>query len=111
MNNQNKTNPAQSAPNPARASAGDDAFFQNPVDPKIEARAMAAEAIAHVLLWISEGTTLEQRGLRASIVLRQVRPDLIGGMTLEALGEQAGCTPQTVHKLADDFRQSMGLVS
>ncbi|WP_145928591.1 hypothetical protein OH491_05145 [Termitidicoccus mucosus] len=55
MNTQNKTNPAQSAPNPARASASDDAFFQNPVDPKAEARAMAAEAIAHVLLWISEG--------------------------------------------------------
>ncbi|OAM87996.1 hypothetical protein OH491_07420 [Termitidicoccus mucosus] len=108
MNNKNKNSPQSTS---ARASASADAFFQNPVDPKIEARAMAAEAIAHVLLWVSEGTTLEQRGLRASIVLRQVRPDLIGGMTLEALGEQAGCTPQTVHKLADDFRQSMGLVS
>jgi hypothetical protein len=72
---------------------------------------MATEAITHVLLWISEGGTLEQRGLRAAIVLRQVRPDLIGGMTLEGIGEQAGCTRQTVHKLADDFRKSMGIIS
>ncbi|WP_145928794.1 hypothetical protein OH491_16875 [Termitidicoccus mucosus] len=116
MNTQNKTNPVQisahpSAQTPARASAGDDAFFTDPVGPKAEARAMAAEAITHVLLWISEGTTLEQHGLRASLVLHQVRPDLIGGMTLEEIGGLAGCTRQTVHKLADDFRKNMGLVS
>ncbi|OAM91566.1 hypothetical protein OH491_23790 [Termitidicoccus mucosus] len=108
MNNKNKTNLQNT---PARESAGDAAFFTDPIDPKAEARAMAAEAITHVLLWISEDGTLEQRGLRASVVLRQVRPDLIGGMTLEEIGGLAGCTRQTIHKLVDDFRQSMGLAS
>ncbi|AWI09627.1 hypothetical protein CKA38_10550 [Ereboglobus luteus] len=102
----NKTNHQDT---PARASASDEAFFADPIDPKVEARAMTLEALTHVLLWISEGSTLVQRGLRSTIVLRQVRPDLIGGMTLEEIGEQADCTRQTIHKLADDFRKSMGL--
>lgn len=104
----NKTNQQDT---PIRASAAAAAFFTEPVDPKAEARAMTLEAITHVMLWIAEGCTLMQRGLRATIVLRQVRPDLIGGMTLEQIGEQADCTRQTVHKLADDFRKSMGILS
>lgn len=87
-----------------------DPFFAEPVDPRKEARAMALEVITHLLLWMSDSPTLENRGLRVMVALWCVRPDLIGGITLEEIGEQTGCTRQAVCKLADDFRKSMGLV-
>lgn len=92
-------------------AAATDAFFTDEVNSKQEARTLALEVITHLLIWMSEGTTLEQRGLRATVVLYCIRPDLIEGITLGKIGEQAGCTRQTVHKLAEDFRNNMGLVS
>lgn len=97
--------------NSSHSTNDTDAFFADAVDPKVEARALALEVITHLLIWMSEGTTLEQRGLRAVVALRCIRPDLIGGMTFERIGDEAGCTRQTIHKLADDFRKNMGLLS
>lgn len=90
-----------------------DPFFADPesVDPRKEGRALALEVITHLLLWMSDSPTLENRGLRATVALWCIRPDLIGGITLEQIGELAGCTRQAVCKLADDFRKNMGLVS
>lgn len=88
-----------------------DLFFAEPADPCVEGRALALEVITHLLLWMSDAPTLESRGLRATVVLHCIRPDLIGGITLEQIGELAGCTSQAVHKLAGDFRQTTGLLS
>lgn len=89
----------------------DQMFFAFPVDPRLEARAMLLESISRVFIWVADAPTLEERGVRASVVLFCVRPDLIPEQTMEALGDLAGVTFQTVFKLAEDFRFATGLES
>ena len=72
---------------------------------------MASDVICRLLIWMSDGRTLEDRGLRASVALYCIRPDLIDGMTLDGIGVLAGCSRQAVHKLATAFRQTTGLQS
>jgi hypothetical protein len=88
-----------------------DAFFNEPIDIKQEARSMATEVIRHLLIWMADGRTAAERGLRASVALYCIRPDLVNGATLEQIGAQAGCTRQAVHKLACSFRCVTGLAS
>jgi hypothetical protein len=89
----------------------DDSFFAEPTDPRVEARELALEVICRLLVWMADGSTLADRGLRASVALYCVRPDLINGATLEQIGDMAGCTRQAVHKLAKNFRLTTGLDS
>ena len=86
-----------------------DSFFAEPINPRLEARALALEVICRLLLWMADGATLEDRGLRTSVALYCVRPDLVDGRTLEQIGALSGRTKQTVHKLADSFRLTTGL--
>jgi hypothetical protein len=86
-----------------------DSFFAEPINPRHEARALALEVICRLLLWMADGATLEDRGLRTSVALYCVRPDLVDGRTLEQIGALSGRTKQTVHKLADSFRLTTGL--
>ena len=83
--------------------------FIEPANPRQEARAMAIEVICRLLIWIADGRTLKDRGLRASVSLYCIRPDLIDDMTLDQIGVLAGCSRQAVHKLAVEFRQTTGL--
>ena len=91
--------------------ASDDSFFVEPADPRREAEAMASEVIRRFLIWMSDGRTLEGRGLRACVALYCVRPDLIDGASLERVGTLAGCSRQAVHKLTHSFRQTTGVES
>ena len=93
----------------AGSPAPHDAFFADSGELHAEARAQAVEVITRFLIWTAEAATIEQRGLRATVALYCVRPDLIKGITLEQIGILGGCTGQTVHKLAKDFRNSMGV--
>lgn len=86
-----------------------DAFFAEPIDPVLEGRERGLEVIRHLLIWMSDAPTMEKRGVRATVALYCLRPDLVGGVTLQQIGEQAGCTPQAIHKVAGDFRHNMGL--
>ena len=86
-----------------------DSFFVEPVDPQDEARAIALEAVCRLFIWMSEGPTLEDRGLRATVALYCVRPDLIKQRTLEEVGILSGRSKQAVHQLADSFRITTGL--
>ena len=86
-------------------------FFALPLDPRHEARAMLMECLSRVFIWIADAGTLEERGVRASVVLFCVRPDLLAEPTMEALGERTGRSFQAIHKLATDFRLSTGLES
>ncbi len=86
-------------------------FFDEPVDPRVEARALALEVICRLLIWIADGDTVEARGLRATVALYCIRPDLLNGITLEAIGERSGMSRQGVFKLAADFRETTGLRS
>lgn len=88
-----------------------DLFFAEPTDVRREARALSLEIICRLLLWMADAPSLEDRGLRTSVALYCIRPDLIDGATLEQIGEQTGRTRQHVHKLADSFRSSIGLRS
>lgn len=87
----------------------DDLFFAESIDARQEARELAAEAICRLLIWMADGSTLGDRGLRTSVALYCVRRDLINGVTLGEIGDLAGCTRQAVHKLAEDFRLTTGL--
>jgi hypothetical protein len=88
-----------------------DSFFAEPVDPRVEARALTLEVVCRLLLWMADAATLEDRGLRTSVALYCVRPDLIDGATLENIGNRTGRTRQWVHMLAEDFRTSTGFAS
>ena len=85
-----------------------ESFFVEPLDPRVEARALALEVVCRLLIWMADAPTLEDRGLRASVALYCVRPDLIDHATLERVGDLAGRTRQAVHKLADSFRITTG---
>jgi len=88
-----------------------DSFFAEPIDSKQEARCLAMEVITRLFIWMAEGPTLEERGVRATVVLYCVRPDLIGEATLEEIGHVAGRSKQAVHQLADSFRETTGFAS
>lgn len=89
----------------------DDSFFAEPISPKQEARFMTLEVICRLFIWMAEGASLEERGVRATVVLWCVRPDLIREVTLEEIGDAAGRSKQAVHQLADSFREATGFVS
>ncbi len=88
-----------------------DSFFAEPVDPKQEARFLALEVVCRLLVWMAEGASLDERGVRATVALYCVRPDLINEATLEEIGHKAGRSRQAVHQLADSFRETTGTVS
>jgi len=87
----------------------DDSFFAEPVDPQQEARFLALEVVCRLLIWMAEGTSLDERGVRATVALWCVRPDLIGEATLEEIGHASGRSKQAVHQLADSFRATTGM--
>lgn len=84
-------------------------FFAEPVDPAREARALAADVICRLLLWMTDEPNIEDRGLRASAALYSIRPDLVDCETLERLGDRTGRTRQHVHSLVNSFRNATGL--
>ena len=89
----------------------DDLFFTDPVDPHVEARALALEVVCRLLLWMADAPTIEDRGLRTSIALYCIRPDLHRQGNDKKIGDLTGRTRQGVHKLADDFRLTTGFSS
>lgn len=88
----------------------DDSIPPAALNPYEEARAMFRYAISRLMTWVVDSPTHAGRGLRCSVMLFCIRPDLIDGATLEEIGDAAGCTRQAVHKLARDFRLTMGLL-
>ena len=66
-----------------------DSFFSEPVDSTQEARFLASEVVCRLLIWMSEAASLEERGVRATVALYCVRPDLITEATLEEIGHVA----------------------
>jgi hypothetical protein len=89
----------------------DDSFFTDPVDPRCEARALATEAIGQLLIWMADAPSLEDRGLRASVALYCIRPDLIDGQSLARIGDASDRTKQHIHNLAESFRLTTGFQS
>jgi hypothetical protein len=86
-----------------------DPFFTEAYNPRQEAVALASEVIRRLLIWMADGRSLEERGLRACVALYCIRPDLIDGATLDRIGDEAGRSRQAVHKMAAAFRTTTGL--
>ena len=57
-------------------------------------------------LLAGDGTRAISDGVRATVALYCVRPDLINEATLEEIGHVAGRSKQAVHQLADSFRET-----
>ena len=75
-------------------TTNNDSFFAEPSDPRQEARFLALEVICRLFIWMAEGPSLEERGVRATVVLYCIRPDLINEATLEEIGHMAGRSRQ-----------------
>jgi len=88
-----------------------DSFFTEPKTPDQQGRELAVEAMSQLLIWASSAPSLEDRGLRATVVLFCVRPDLIDGATLEQIGRTSGRTKQHVYNLVRSFRRATGFKS
>lgn len=88
-----------------------DSLFAEPHDPRPEARLLTLEVISRLLIWMAEGSSLHERGVRATVALYCIRPDLINEATLEEIGHLAGRSRQAVHQLADSFRETTGMAS
>lgn len=82
--------------------------FLEPVPQGDESIQRTCEVLSRTFMWITDGGTLEQIGLRSTVVLYCVRADLIGGATLEEIGLRAGCTRQAVENLVTDFCHTIG---
>jgi hypothetical protein len=89
-------------------NTNDDSFFTEPLDPQQEARTQIVEAMAQLMIWVCEAPSLEDRGLRATVMLFCVRPDLIEGATLEQIGQSSGRTKQHIHNLVRSFCRATG---
>ena len=66
------------------------------------------EVLSRTFGWVAEADTVEQKGLRASVVLYCVRADLLGSATLEKLGATIGTPQAVVDELVSDFCHSIG---
>lgn len=66
------------------------------------------EVLRRTFGWVAQGSTVEQKGLRASIVLYCVRADLIGAVSLEELGALSGFPQTAVDRLVADFCHTIG---
>lgn len=66
------------------------------------------EVLSRTFGWVAEADTVEQKGLRAPVVLYCVRADLLGDATLEQLGTTTGTPQAVVNELGSDFCRSIG---
>ena len=66
------------------------------------------EVLSRTFGWVAEASTVEQKGLRASVVLYCVRADLLGAATLGELGATIGTPQAVVDELVSDFCHSIG---
>lgn len=68
----------------------------------------SGSALGPVLEWARRGTSLAQLGQRFLAMAYVLRPHIIGGATLAAIGALTNKTRQAVDKLVQDFRDTFG---
>jgi hypothetical protein len=82
--------------------------FLEPLPSQSEVAHRTCEVLRRTFGWVAEAGTIEQKGLRASVVLYCVRADLIAAATVEELGAQAGLPAHNVEILVADFCRTIG---
>lgn len=70
--------------------------------------AVAAEFF-RILIWLSEGQTVQEIGQRCLACLYVMRPDLVGHATLEQIGLKSQTTRAAIDKYVTDFRDMFGI--
>ena len=104
----NITEPKQMENNLRYADTRHPVDFLEPVPHGDDSIQRTCEVLSRTFMWVTDGGTLEQIGLRSTVVLYCVRADLIGGATLEEIGLRAGCTRQAIENLVADFCHTIG---
>jgi hypothetical protein len=66
------------------------------------------EVLSRTFGWVAEADSVEQKGLRASVVLYCVRADLLGSAALQEIGAKVGMPQAVVDELVSDFCHSIG---
>ncbi|CAN5748028.1 hypothetical protein BH09VER1_BH09VER1_11690 [soil metagenome] len=82
--------------------------FLEPAPTGSESIRRTCEVLSRTFGWVAEGDTVEQRGLRATVVLYCVRADLVGTSTLEEIGTRNGCPLAALERLVADFCHRIG---
>lgn len=79
-----------------------------PLSPSETSIQRICEVLSRTFGWVADGGTVEQKGLRASMVLYCVRADLIDPAALEEIAELAGIPQPAVDGLITDFCHTIG---
>lgn len=66
------------------------------------------EVLSRTFGWVADAETVEQKGLRASVVLYCVRADLLDQDALEELGATTGTPPSVMEELVTNFCHEIG---
>lgn len=82
--------------------------FLEPLPSREDQLERICEVLSRTFGWVAEADSVEQKGLRASVVLYCVRADLLGAATLEQLGASTGTPQAVVNELVSDFCHSIG---
>ena len=69
-----------------------------------------AADFGRVLVWLSEGNSTVEIGQKCLACLYVLRPDLIGGATLEQIGRQSSVTRAAIDKHVNEFRDTFGVM-
>lgn len=77
--------------------------FIEPAPSRDDSIQRTCEVLRQTFGWVAQGATVEQKGLRASVVLYCVRADLIGARTLLELALLTGAPPLALNQLVADF--------
>ena len=68
-----------------------------------------AVMFGRILAWLLDAKTLSHIGFRAMILAYKMRPDLIGGRTLDQIGRILGHGRSSAHKLSKELEDTFGL--
>jgi len=67
-----------------------------------------AHALGRLLAWLLEGKKLPAIGFRVMILAYKIRPDLIGGATLDQIASMRGYGRSAAHNLSRQLEQTFG---
>lgn len=82
--------------------------FLEPLPSREDQLERICEVLSRTFGWVAQADSVEQKGLRASVVLYCVRADLLGAAALEQLGAKTGTPQAVVDELVSDFCHSIG---
>lgn len=83
--------------------------FLEPRLSKEEITREVCDVLRRVFGWVAEADSAAALGLRASVALHCVRPELADRDSLNGLGREADCARQEIDTLIAGFRQTIGL--